>query len=82
MSPFELKESIHKIIDEIDDNDALENFYEIISDYTKRGEYDDIIDELNSSQKKRLAKSMEQSYSAQLVMDKKAKSEINKWLKK
>ncbi|MDD8019412.1 MAG: hypothetical protein PHP42_13650, partial [Bacteroidota bacterium] len=54
-----VKEKFHQLIDSIDDPKLLAELYEALSEYQNNKL--DILDELNSDQKKRLYESVEQS---------------------
>ncbi len=79
MSVQELKTEFHKLIDNFDDEKALNNFYEAILEYSKRDKSIDIIDELSEKQKQRLMNSIEQVREGKTMSHEKVKDEIRKW---
>ena len=80
MEAVELKAKFHNLIDLIDDNDVLEDFYRVLNDYQKRDGSSDIIDDLTEAQKVRLNKSINQSDKGKTVPHETMKAEIKQWL--
>ena len=60
MEKDKIKSEFHKLIDSIEDEKLLENFYDVISAYGNQNKDTDIIDELTEKQKARLMNSIEQ----------------------
>ncbi len=82
MTKEKLKSEFHKLIDNIEDERLLENFYDVISEYSKRNKSIDIIDELTEKQRARLMNSIGQVGETDTINNDKMKSEIRKWLTK
>jgi len=82
MTKDKLKSEFHKLIDNIDDERLLENFYYAISDYSKQNKSIDIIDELTEKQRARLMSSIEQVSESNTICNDKMKEEIKGWLSK
>ena len=82
MEKEKLRSEFHKLIDKIDDEGLLENFYEAISNYSKQDRSVDIIDELSDKQKERLNQSIEQVSDRDTTDNDTMKEEIKKWLTK
>jgi len=78
MNTIQLKSEFHKLIDTIEDNHILEEFYEILNGYKNQKKEIDIIDELTSIQQKRLKESIEQSKQWHTLSDNEMKKEITK----
>ena len=53
MNEIQLKSEFHKLIDEFKDVNVLEDFYEVIQEYSQHNQKD-IIDELSDEQRARL----------------------------
>jgi F0F1-type ATP synthase delta subunit len=56
-----IREEFHKLIDEFDDVNLLEEFYDIINNYHPQQKDLDIIDELSDAQIERIKRSLKQS---------------------
>jgi F0F1-type ATP synthase delta subunit len=56
-----IREEFHKLIDEFDDVNLLEEFYDIINNYNTQNKDLDIIDELSDAQRERIKESLKQS---------------------
>ena len=56
-----IREEFHKLIDEFDDINLLEEFYDIINNYHPKNKDLDIIDELSDAQRERIKGSLKQS---------------------
>ena len=56
-----VREEFHKLIDEFDDVNLLEEFYDMINNYHPQNKDLDIIDELSDTQRKRIKESLTQS---------------------
>jgi hypothetical protein len=82
MEAMELKTKFHTLIDLIDDVDALEDFYRVMSNYHERNGSHDIIDDLTEAQKNRLNESIHQSDSGKTIPHETMKAEIKQWLTK
>ena len=80
MEAVELKAKFHNLIDLIDDNDVLEDFYIVLNDYHERDGSSDIIDDLTEAQKIRLNESITQSDKGKTVPHETMKAEIKQWL--
>lgn len=80
MEAVELKAKFHNLIDLIDDNDLLEDFYRVLNDYHERESISDIIDDLTEIQKIRLNESINQSDKGKTVPHETMKAEIKQWL--
>jgi hypothetical protein len=82
MTKEKLKSEFHKLIDNIEDKKLLENFYEAISEYSKKNNSVDIIHELTEKQRARLINSIGQVSEEDTISNDQMKSEIKKWLTK
>lgn len=80
MTKEKLKSEFHKLIDDIDDERMLKNFFEVFSEYIKDCNSIDIIDDLKEDQKRRLSRSLQQVRDGKLISNDKMKDEIKKWL--
>ncbi len=80
MTKEKLKSEFHKLIDDIDDERMLKNFFEVFSEYIKDCNSIDIIDDLKEDQKRRLSSSLQQVRDGKLISNDKMKDEIKKWL--
>jgi F0F1-type ATP synthase delta subunit len=56
-----IREEFHKLIDEFDDVNLLEEFFDIINNYNTQNKDLDIIDELSDEQRERIKGSLNQS---------------------
>ncbi len=56
-----IREEFHKLIDEFDDINLLEEFYDMINNYHPQDKDLDIIDELSDTQRERIKESLKQS---------------------
>ena len=61
MHKSNIREEFHKLIDEFDDVNLLEEFYDIINNYHPQNKDLDIIDELSDAQRERIKGSLKQS---------------------
>jgi len=82
MTKEKLKSEFHKLIDDIEDERMLENFFEVFSEYSKECNSIDIVDDLREDQKRRLISSLQQVRDGKLLSNDKMKDEIKKWLTK
>ncbi|OFY91163.1 MAG: hypothetical protein A3K10_14250 [Bacteroidetes bacterium RIFCSPLOWO2_12_FULL_31_6] len=82
MDIVQLKTQFHHLIDDIQDQKLLNEFYKILTSYKSNKQSYDIIDELTDVQKNRLSESMEQYSAGKTISDEEMKSEIKKWLTK
>lgn len=80
MDKTKLRNEFHKLIDNFEDDEVLENFYQAINGFKDKN--NDIIDDLTDSQKKRLENSIKQSKKGQTISDNSMRQEIKKWLTK
>ena len=79
METANIKEKFHNLIDLIDDDDVLGDFYQALNDYHERDRKKDIIDDLTDAQKARLKESLRQSDSGKTIPHDVLKAEINRW---
>ena len=82
MTTQQIKSEIFKLIDSIEDDTVLVNFYEAFLEYKKNNNHTDVIDELSNSQKQRLFDSIQQVKDGKTMSNDIAKDEIMKWLSK
>lgn len=82
MESMELKTKCHNLIDLIDDDDILEDFYFAMDNYCKRDRRRDIIDDLTADQLARLDESIRQGESGETMPHETVKKEIKQWLMK
>ncbi|HLP47412.1 MAG TPA: hypothetical protein VK186_16590 [Candidatus Deferrimicrobium sp.] len=82
MESMELKTKCHNLIDLIDDDDILEDFYFAMDTYYKRDRRRDIIDDLTDDQINRLDESIHQSESGKTIPHETVRAEIKQWLMK
>ncbi|MBK7158041.1 MAG: hypothetical protein IPH77_05645 [Ignavibacteria bacterium] len=75
-----IKSEFHKLIDSIEDEKLLENFYDVISAYGNQNKDTDIIDELTEKQKARLMNSIEQVSESDTINNEIMNEQIRKWL--
>ncbi len=80
MEKDKIKSEFHKLIDSIEDDKLLENFYNVISAYGNQNKDTDIIDELTEKQKARLMKSVEQVSESDTINNEIMNEQIRKWL--
>lgn len=73
-----IREEFHKLIDEFDDTNLLEEFYDILNSYYPQDPDKDILDELSDTQKDRLQESKAQSKGGQTISHDKVKSQFRK----
>ncbi|MBS1551777.1 MAG: hypothetical protein JST15_06890 [Bacteroidetes bacterium] len=82
MEKDKIKSEFHKLIDSIDDEKLLSNFYDVISAYGNQNNDMDIIDELTEKQKARLMNSVEQVRENDTINNEQMNEQIRKWLTK
>ena len=80
MEKDKIKSEFHKLIDSIEDEKLLENFYDVISAYGNQNKDTDIIDELTEKQKARLMNSIEQVSESDTINNEIMNEQIRKWL--
>ena len=80
MEKDKIKSEFHKLIDSIEDEKLLENFYDVISAYGNQNKDTDIIDELTEKQKARLMNSVEQVSESDTINNEIMNEQIRKWL--
>jgi len=68
-----IREEFHKLIDEFNDINLLEEFYDIINNYHPQDRDSDIIDELSDAQRERLRDSLKQSKEGKVTPHKQVK---------
>ena len=73
-----IQEEFHKLIDEFDDTNLLEEFYDILNSYYPQDPGKDILDELSDTQKDRLQELKAQSKRGQTISHDKVKSQFRK----
>ncbi|HYV93735.1 MAG TPA: hypothetical protein VE978_18310 [Chitinophagales bacterium] len=79
MSPLELKSNFHKLIDEFDNDEVLEMFYDAMADRIHEETKPDILDQLSPSQLERLKQGLQQSESGKTISHEEAMERINQW---
>ena len=77
-----IRQSFHKLIDEVKDETLLFNIYEMMLELSKSDSDKDILDELTESQKTRLMKSIESYKQGRTHTLSQVKEEVAKWLTK
>ncbi len=82
MNSLKIKSDFHKLIDKINDETVLLNFFDALKDFVSHSMDVDIVDELTKKQKSRLKISLEQSRAGKTITDNEMKKEIRKWLGK
>ena len=82
MESYELKTKCHTLIDLIDDEDILEDFYFAMDSYYQKDKRTDIIDDLSDRQLNRLDESIRQAESGQTIPHVAMKKKIQQWLTK
>lgn len=82
MEKDKIKSEFHKLIDSIDDEKLLSNFYDVISAYGNQNNDMDIIDELTEKQKARLMNSVEQVRENDTINNEQMNEQLRKWLTK
>lgn len=80
MDTVRLKQDLHQLIDTISDTHILQEFYSIISDYSKSSIKTDILDELTEQKKLILNDSLEQYKSNETLENEQIKANTKKWL--
>lgn len=80
MDAMRIRQDLHQLIDTISDTHILQDFYSIISDYSKSSNKTDILDELTEQQKLILNDSLEQYKSNETLENEQVKANIKKWL--
>ncbi|MFL5754262.1 MAG: hypothetical protein ACJ76F_12695 [Bacteroidia bacterium] len=80
MNTIKLKSEFHKLIDEVNDNQLLQRFYDLFSSLNKKNKSLDIIDELSVKQQQRLEESIKQVRDGKTVSNDEMKNELRKWL--
>ena len=78
----QIKTNFHKLIDNTDNVDILESFFNAMSYYVAKKGKKDIVDELNNKQRKKLVASIKQAEKGNIITHKEMKSEIKQWLTK
>lgn len=73
-----IREEFHKLIDEFDDTNLLEEFYGILNSYYPQDSDKDILAGLSNTQKDHLQESKAQSKRGQTISHDKVKSEFHK----
>ncbi|MEO8147744.1 MAG: hypothetical protein ABI723_08920 [Bacteroidia bacterium] len=79
MNTKNLKEELHKLVDELNDDVALENFYKAMNYYKLQNSSIEILDELDSKQLARLLESIEQGKAGKTTSHLEMKKEIQQW---
>jgi spore coat polysaccharide biosynthesis protein SpsF (cytidylyltransferase family) len=80
MSTITLKTNLHLLIDEIEDINLLEHFYEVLHLHKIKPAKNEVTDELNKNQIIRLEKALEQSQKGQVISHEQMKNKVNQWL--
>lgn len=79
MNSKNLKEELHKLVDELNDDVALENFYKAMNYYKLQSGKTEILDELDSNQLARLLESVQQGKNGKTTSHLEMKKEIQQW---
>jgi len=74
-----VKEKIHKMLEDIEDETVLNQLMEDVAFYASKK---DILDELNPEQLKELNKAIKEADNKETISWKEFKKEMNKWRKK
>jgi predicted DNA-binding protein YlxM (UPF0122 family) len=77
-----VRTNLHQLIDNVEDTDLLQHFYEVLSLLQKQSIRREVTDELNTSQKKRLEAALAQSANGQTISNDAMKEKIKVWLSK
>jgi predicted transcriptional regulator len=78
MDKKKLKEKLHQIIDNLEDEKALQKLHEAAVEYEKAGNRD-IVDELKPEQRKRLEEPIKQADEGKTTPDEEAMKRIAAW---
>lgn len=82
MNTQNLKDKLHKLVDEINDDATLENFYEAMNYFSLQKSKTDILDELDEEQLQRLMESVAQNKQGKTIKHEEMKKEIEQWFLK
>lgn len=80
MDAIRIRQDLHQLIDTISDTQILQEFYNIISDYSQKSDKTDILDELTEQQKLVLNESIEQYKRNETLENEEVKANTKKWL--
>lgn len=79
MDKEKLKSDFHKLIDDFEDVETLENVYEGMVNLQKQSKVD-ILDELTPAQLERLKESLKQAEEGNVISHEVMREKIKKWL--
>ena len=83
MSIKEIKTNFHHLIDEIENEKILKQFYEVLNGFSKKNRTVDFWDTLTEEQKKEIDLAWEESEKEEnLIPHNEVMKEANKWIKK
>lgn len=77
MTSSDVREEFHKLIDTVQDDRMLKDFYDALND--ARGQKRDILDDLSVDQRERLEQSLSQAARGTTISHEQIKSKIEEW---
>ena len=82
MNPVQLKKDFHKLIDDFEDVNMLEDLFDVIFQFQQHSTTNEVLDELTGAQQARLNTSLQQARAGKTQADDRVRARAKSWFVK